>query len=61
MGRGWITDEEDNVLVGSMEAAFASELLDVRGGGGGWCEEKCAKTSVGKANGRPRKMYCIAA
>ena len=26
-------DEEDNVLVGSMKAAFASELLDLREGG----------------------------
>ena len=29
--------------------------------GGCWCEVKCAKTSVGKANGRPRRMYCMAA
>ena len=52
--------EEDNVLVGSMEATFASELLDLREGGGR-CEGKRAKNSVGKANGRPRRMNCLAA
>ena len=29
--------------------------------GGRWCEGKRAKTSVGKANGRPRILYCMVA
>ena len=29
--------------------------------GGRWCEGKRAKTSVGKANGWPRRMYGMAA
>ena len=33
MGRGWVTDGEDNVLVGNMEWAVASELHDLREGG----------------------------
>ena len=33
MGRGWITDEADNVLIGGMEAVFSSELLNRREGG----------------------------
>ena len=33
MGRGWITEDKDNNLIGSMEAAFASELLDLLEGG----------------------------
>ena len=33
VGRGRITDEEGSGLAGSMEAAFASELLDLREGG----------------------------
>ena len=33
MGWGWITDKEDNVLDSSMEAAFASGLLDLQEGG----------------------------
>lgn len=31
-GRGWIADKEENALVGSMEVAFASELLNLREG-----------------------------
>ena len=29
--------------------------------GGRWCEGKRAKTSVGKGNGRSRRIYCMAA
>ena len=54
--RGWITDEEDNVLVGNMEAAFVSELLNLREVGA-LVRGEMRKTLRGRANGRPRRMY----
>ena len=57
-GRGWIADEEDNALVGSVEVAFAIELLKSRrrrDAEGRWCAGTRVKTSAGEANGRPRR------